>query len=251
MKLRKTSHFGTLDPKVTGVLPIALNRACKLTGYFLGETKTYVGVMRVHEKISKEELEKAIKEKFLGKIKQTPPIKSSVKRQERVREIFYFKILEIEEKDVLFEISCEGGTYIRKICSDLGDYLKIGAHMLELRRIQAGIFSESNSFPMVSLYELEKAWEEYEKGNSEFLKKIIIPGEVITEIYPPIKIKSFSKKKILHGAPIYEKDLGEKISLKKEDSFVGFSDEEFIGIFKVIKEKEIFAKSLFTFQKNN
>jgi len=52
--LRKTSHFGTLDPKVTGVLPIALNRACKLTGYFIGKDKEYVGIMRIHEDISLE-----------------------------------------------------------------------------------------------------------------------------------------------------------------------------------------------------
>src|SRR3989339_1088441 len=62
--LRKTSHFGTLDPKVTGVLPIALNRACKLTGYFLGEDKNYLGIARFHEKVSIEKIEKVIKEKF-------------------------------------------------------------------------------------------------------------------------------------------------------------------------------------------
>src|SRR3989304_8332582 len=69
--LRKTSHFGTLDPKVTGVLPIALNRACKLTGFFLGEDKTYVGIARFHEEVEIKEIEKIIKEKFSGIIKQT------------------------------------------------------------------------------------------------------------------------------------------------------------------------------------
>ena len=61
--VRKTSHFGTLDPKVTGVLPIALNRACKLTGFFLGHDKTYVGIMRFHEDISLDKINKAIEEK--------------------------------------------------------------------------------------------------------------------------------------------------------------------------------------------
>src|SRR3972149_2188322 len=75
LDLRKTSHFGTLDPKVTGVLPIALNRACKLTGFFLGEDKEYVGMMRIHEDVSLEDLKKVIKEKFLGKIKQLPPVR--------------------------------------------------------------------------------------------------------------------------------------------------------------------------------
>ena len=64
LNLRKTSHFGTLDPKVTGVLPIALNRGCKLTGFFLGEDKEYVGIMRMHEEISLEKINKAIKKKF-------------------------------------------------------------------------------------------------------------------------------------------------------------------------------------------
>src|SRR3989344_4089913 len=70
LDLRKTSHFGTLDPKVTGVLPIALNRACKLTGFFVGENKEYVGIMRFHEEVSLENIKKVIKTKFLGKIKQ-------------------------------------------------------------------------------------------------------------------------------------------------------------------------------------
>ncbi|HJX51057.1 MAG TPA: RNA-guided pseudouridylation complex pseudouridine synthase subunit Cbf5, partial [Candidatus Nanoarchaeia archaeon] len=87
LNLNKTSHFGTLDPKVTGVLPVALNRACKLTGFFLGEDKEYVGIMRIHEDISIEAIKKAIEEKFTGKILQTPPVKSRVKRQEREREI--------------------------------------------------------------------------------------------------------------------------------------------------------------------
>src|SRR3989338_6352787 len=97
LQLRKTSHFGTLDPQVTGVLPIALNRACKLTGFFLGEDKEYVGIMRIHEEIKLEDLRKKIKEKFTGKIKQIPPVKSRVKRQEREREIKKFEILEQDE----------------------------------------------------------------------------------------------------------------------------------------------------------
>src|SRR3990170_2219687 len=92
--LRKTSHFGTLDPKVTGVLPIALNRACKLTGFFLGENKEYVGIMRFHEEVEIERIRDIIEKKFSGKIMQKPPVKSRVKRVEREREIMYFEIIE-------------------------------------------------------------------------------------------------------------------------------------------------------------
>src|SRR3990167_5613390 len=86
LQLRKTSHFGTLDPKVTGVLPIALNRACKLTGFFLGEDKEYIGVMRIHDDLPLKKIEEAIKKKFTGKIIQRPPVRSRVARVARERE---------------------------------------------------------------------------------------------------------------------------------------------------------------------
>ena len=245
LNLRKTSHFGTLDPKVTGVLPIALNRACKLTGYFLGEDKEYVGIMRMHEEISLEKVQKKIKEKFLGKIMQMPPVKSRVKRQIRPREIYSFELLEQDGKDVLFKVKCEGGTYIRKLIDDLGSELGIGAHMLELRRISAGIFDESFS---VNLYEFEKAVEEYKKGNKKLLKDIIIPGEIITKIHPILEIKEDNLKSILTGKPIYKKDLVKDTGVKKDSIICVFCNEKFIGMYSVIRGKEIFAKSEFVMQ---
>jgi len=248
LALRKTSHFGTLDPKVTGVLPIALNRACKLTGYFLGEDKKYIGIMRIHEEVDKKKIEELIKNKFLGRIKQLPPVKSRVKRQIREREIKSFKILEQDKEDILFEVECQGGTYIRKLIDDLGKELKIGAHMLELRRIKAGIFSENS---IVNLYSFEKAVEEYKLGNEKLLREIIFPAEIIKEIYPFVEIKKESVDKILHGQPIYKKDLIQNYKFENNQTICVFSDGGFIGIFKVIEGKEIFAKSEFTMQPIN
>ena len=93
LNLSKTSHLGTLDPQVTGVLPVALSRACRLNEYLMHRDKTYVGIMRLHKEISKEKLEKEINS-FIGKIMQLPPVKSRVKRQLREREVKTFKILE-------------------------------------------------------------------------------------------------------------------------------------------------------------
>ena len=263
--LRKTSHFGTLDPKVTGVLPIALNRGCKLTGYFLGEDKEYVGIMRIHEDVSLEEINKIIKEKFLGKIIQLPPVKSRVKRQEREREIKNFKLLEKDGKNILFKVECEGGTYIRKLCSDLGDYMKIGAHMLELRRIRACIFKENDkNYPSVNLYDFERAVEEYftpkgvpsingdinteGKGNEKLLRKIIIPGEVVSELHPVVEINEKAVEMVLHGCPLYYKFLKKKIEFVKGKIICVFSGDRFIGMYKVVNEGEIFAKSEFVLQ---
>ena len=137
----------------------------------MGEDKEYVGIMRLHEEVPLEKIREAIKRKFLGVIKQTPPVKSRVKRQEREREVKRFEILEVDEtpqgctpkikdftrgKDFLFIAEVQGGTYIRKLISNLGEELGIGAHMLELRRIRAGIFKEEDS-EFVNLYDLEKA----------------------------------------------------------------------------------------------
>ncbi len=243
--LRKTSHFGTLDPKVTGVLPIALNRACKLTGYFLGEDKEYVGIMRIHKDVPLKDIKKAIKEKFTGKIIQLPPVKSRVKRQEREREIKKFKILEKGGQNILFQTEVQGGTYIRKLVSDLGDYMKIGAHMLELRRARAGIFLEKDS---INLYDLEKAVEELGKGYEKLFREIIIPGEIISELYPVVQIKEEYVDKMLHGSPIYNSHLKDKKDYKKENFVCVFSGERFIGVYMVVNEKEIFARSKFVLQ---
>lgn len=251
-ELRKTSHFGTLDPKVTGVLPIALNRACKLTGFFLGEDKEYVGIMRMHEEISLDKIKKMIKEKFTGKIRQTPPVKSRVKREEREREIMSFEILEAEEdkeqsplsasskrsqsKDILFRITVQGGTYIRKLIDDLGRELGIGAHMLELRRIRAGIFKETDK-EFVNLYELEKMSEEeleHRSVSPEALnagRKYLIPAEeAIKKIFPVVQVKEKSVKKLLTGKPILKEDSDEKMP----ERFAAFCGERFIGVYKKV-----------------
>lgn len=240
LNLRKTSHFGTLDPKVTGVLPIALNRACKLTGYFLGHDKTYIGIMRFHEEINFEDIKKAINKKFLGKIMQKPPVRSRVKRQFREREVKKFEILESNEngKDFLFLAEVQGGTYIRKLIDDLGNEIGIGAHMLELRRIKAGIFSEEKSF---TLYALQNAMKEFEKGNEIPIREMLIPGEIISEIYPSIQVEKQIVKRLLNGSPIFTKEVKEKLETESEKICV-FSGESFIGIYNLINKGDLFAK---------
>lgn len=242
--LRKTSHFGTLDPKVTGVLPIALNRACKLTGFFLGHDKEYVGVMRVHKNISLKKLQRLIDEKFIGKIKQVPPKRSRVKRQEREREIMKFEILEKKGKDFLFHTEVQGGTYIRKLVNDLG--LEVGgAHMTELRRTRAGIFSEQDK-NFINLYDLKKYASDEKK-----LKEILIPAEqAIKKIFPVMQVKKEAVEKLLTGKPLIDKDiLGE---LPKEERFAVFQGEKFIGIYKKAdiseKERDIIARPEFVLQ---
>jgi H/ACA ribonucleoprotein complex subunit 4 len=242
--LRKTSHFGTLDPKVTGVLPIALNRACKLTGFFLGEDKEYVGVMRLHSEVPEENLNETIK-KFIGKIMQRPPVKSRVARVIREREVKRFDVLETKGKEILFITEVQGGTYIRKLVHDLGEALGLGAHMLELRRIRAGIFQEIDSY---TLYELEEAAKKQKEGDDKALREMVIPGEVISELFPIVKIDPESADRILHGQPVYEKNLIDKKRFEEGEKICVFSGDKFIGIFVVKNQDKIFAKADFVLQ---
>ena len=226
----KTGHFGTSDPMVTGVLPVALNRACKLVGYFMHKDKTYVGKMQLHKEISKENLEKEMK-KFVGKIKQMPPVKSAVKRQLREREIKRFEIIKINGKVAEFIAEVEAGTYIRKLISDLGEKIG-GAHMIELRRTKAGIFDIKNSF---SLDYIEKI-----TNNEEKLRNILIPAEIISEILPVVQIKDNEKtiKNLLNGIALKKQDLEDEKQIPDSNLFLVFSKERFIGIYEKINEAE-------------
>jgi len=236
--VRKTSHFGTLDPQVTGVLPIALNRACKLTGYFIGHDKIYVGIMRIHEELKMEDIQKIINEKFIGTIKQLPPVKSRVKRALRDRNIKKFELIEQAGKDILFEAHVQAGTYIRKLISDLGDKIG-GAHMLELRRTRAGIFEEKNS---ITLYELEETI----KNNK--LIDVITPGEIVREIYPIIELKNKDLKKIFTGKPIHREDLKKEYKIDSGEVVSAFSNGRFIGMYEILNNKDCYAKSKFVMQ---
>jgi len=238
LNISQTGHFGTLDPIVTGVLPVALGRACRLNDYFIHRNKEYVGIMRLHKEVDEKILKSTIK-KFIGKITQLPPVRSRVKRQLREREVLSFEILEKEGKDVLFKTEVQAGTYIRKLCDDIGKEPEIGgAHMLELRRTKAGIFSEED---IVNLYDFESAVNEYKKGNEDPLRKILVPAEIISQILPVIQIKS--SKQLLTGKPLMKNDI-KHIS---EEKFALFDKDRFIGVYRKVNEGDIIARPEFIF----
>ena len=198
--VEKTGHGGTLDPKVTGVLPIGIDYATRAIQMLLGADKEYVCLMHMHEKISETEIREILKE-FQGKIFQTPPLKSAVKREMRVRTIYYVNILEIDGQDVLFKIGCEGGTYIRKYCHDVGEALGIGAHMAELRRTKSGPFTEDET--LTTLQDLTDAYHIWkEEGDESFLRDCILPMELAVKHLPKIIIRDSAVDAVCHGADL-------------------------------------------------
>ncbi len=235
---KKAGHFGTLDPIVTGVLPVALNRACKLSNYFMKKDKEYIGKMYLHSDISEAELEKEM-EKFSGKILQKPPVRSRVKRVLRERIINKFKIIKKQGRTVEFHSDVQAGTYIRKLIHDLGEKIG-GAHMIELRRIRAGMFKIQDSY---KIEEIEKAYKEYKQGNEEKLRKILIPAEIIQRLVTRLDVSEESVKGLLNGKPLIKENLSE--TAPNSGLFSVFCKERFIGIYKRVDESEILARPEF------
>jgi H/ACA ribonucleoprotein complex subunit 4 len=198
--ISKAGHGGTLDPKVTGVLPCALGRATRALSALLNAGKEYVGVLYLHSPEKVTRIEKIFK-LFTGKIYQRPPLVSSVARKLRIREIYYSQVIEVNGNHVLFRIGCEAGTYIRKFCFDIGEALSSGAHMLELRRTRVGNFSEN--FNLITLQNLKDALTIYQtEYNEYYLRKLILPMEKIVSHLPKIYIRDTAVDAICHGADL-------------------------------------------------
>ena len=132
LRVEKTGHSGTLDPKVTGNLIVCVERATRLVKSQQGAGKEYVCIARMHSAVpgGQAKVARAL-ETLTGALFQRPPLISAVKRQLRIRTIYQSKLIEYDEDRHLcvFWVSCEAGTYIRTLCVHLGLLLGTGAHM--------------------------------------------------------------------------------------------------------------------------
>ena len=200
LKLPKIGHSGTLDPQVSGVLPLGLGEATKALGVLLYGPKEYHALGRVHSLPSKEKLDEVI-EMFKGEIFQKPPQRSAVVRQTRTRTIYEFEVIEQKERLLLTRILCEAGTYIRKLYYDIGEILGPGATMIELRRTRVDQFYETDG--LVTLHELADAfalWEE-NKDDSK-LMKMIKPVEYALSELKSVIIRDSAVDAMCHGAQL-------------------------------------------------
>ena len=200
LKITRAGHGGTLDPKVTGVLPVTLNEATKISQVFLYSRKEYVCVMRLHGLVPEDRVNKMFHE-FTGRIYQRPPLRSSVSRRLRTRTIYYIKDIEFGENRVLFRVGCQAGTYIRKLCFDIGEALGVGAHMEELRRTKTGSLTEDDN--LVTLYDLFNAHHSWITSSSEeLLRSYIQPMETALQHISKIYIRDSAVASICHGAQL-------------------------------------------------
>jgi len=194
--------------------------------------------MRLHGNASEERVREVLSE-FHGKIYQRPPLRSSVKRRLRTRYIYYLDFIEAEDRDILFRVGCESGTYIRKLCFDIGEALGCGAHMQELRRTRAGPFTEEEG--LTTLYDVlyyTSRWKE--TGEDSELREMIHPMEKALELLPKIFIRDSAVAAVCHGASLTAPGvLSLHVGMRKEDDVVIFTRKgEAVAFAKTIASSE-------------
>ena len=217
LRVEKTGHSGTLDPKVTGCLIVCIDRATRLVKSQQGAGKEYVCVVRFHDSLPDDKALPRALETLTGALFQRPPLISAVKRQLRIRTIYESKLIE-HDKDrnlAVFWVSCEAGTYIRTLCVHLGLLLGVGAHMQELRRVRSGITGENDD--IVSMHDvLDAQWlyDNTRDGESSlaighpcslaetYLRRMIKPLESLLTNFKRIVVKDSAVNAVCYGAKL-------------------------------------------------
>ena len=203
LRVEKTGHSGTLDPKVTGCLIVCCDRATRLVKAQQSAGKEYVGVVRLHGALEDtRQLNRAV-ETLTGALFQRPPLISAVKRQLRVRTIYESKLIEFDNERNLgvFWVSCEAGTYIRTLCVHLGLLVGTGGHMQELRRVRSGVLSENDH--MVTMHDVLDAQHVYDTTKDEtYLRRVVRPLEILLTNYKRIVVKDSAVNAICYGAKL-------------------------------------------------
>jgi H/ACA ribonucleoprotein complex subunit 4 len=197
--LERAGHSGTLDPMVSGVLPIGLGEATKALSVLLLGPKEYICVMRIHDSVPQDFLRNAILQ-FSGPIYQKPPQRSSVKRVTRTRTIYEIEILEQQGNLLLIRVLCEAGTYIRKLVYDIGEIITVGATMVELRRTKVCQIDESDLVRLHDIYEANEVMKE--SGVETNLRKLISPIESAVAFLKQIRIRDSAVESICQGAQL-------------------------------------------------
>ncbi|MCL4480842.1 MAG: RNA-guided pseudouridylation complex pseudouridine synthase subunit Cbf5 [Candidatus Thermoplasmatota archaeon] len=252
--VERVGHIGTLDPQATGLLVIALGKCVRLVDIAHEYPKEYIATMKLHSDADEMSIRKAF-DHFKGEIYQLPPIKSAVARKLRTREIYGIEIMEIRNRDILFRVKCQSGTYIRTLCVDIGYYLGTKGNMTDLRRLGTGPFREEMA---ITLQELSDRVEMAKAGKDHLLKSAMYQSNFLLSTFSKVIIKASTMKTIAHGSDLYpggikaiigEPLAGERVALISESgqlvgtgkmisSFNQISDTKIVDLDRVLIDPE-------------
>ncbi|MFL2855521.1 MAG: tRNA pseudouridine(55) synthase TruB [Pseudohongiellaceae bacterium] len=247
----KAGHTGSLDPLATGVLPLCLGEATKVSQFLLDSDKRYRTKIKLGERtdsgdktgtviqsitdfsVSEAGIEKEL-DAFRGEIEQLPPMHSALKvggvplykmarkgikigREKRKVTIYEINLLNIAEDIIELDITCSKGTYIRTIADDLGQALGCGANIIELRRTQAGVFREEDCKDVEALAELKV------QGGLEVIDEQLIPMDQAIAELPEVNLPSVTASHLKNGQAVVVRHLPEEglVRLYEEEQFIG------------------------------
>lgn len=262
----KAGHAGSLDPLATGVLPVCLGEATKVSQFLLDSDKRYRARIKLGIRtdtgdsegsiiernegisVSRKAIERALT-KFKGEVEQVPPMHSAIKmngvplyklarkgiaveREPRLVTLYQICIVEFVNSELELEISCSKGTYIRTIADDLGQELGCGAHVIELRRTQAGVFTEKDSISSEELA-LEK-----ENRGLDKIDQFLIPMDRAIQDLPEVNLPSITASHVKNGQAVLVRHLPKNGLVRM------YEDEQFIGIGSIDDDGKVAPKRL-------
>ncbi len=219
---RRVGHAGTLDPMATGVLLICLGRATRLAEYLMASPKTYRARVRLGittdtgdaggtaleeqpVEVGREAVEQAL-ERFRGPILQVPPMYSAlrsggkrlyelaregkvVERRPRPVEVYRIELVEWAPPELVLELDCSPGTYVRALARDLGEALGCGGHLSGLVRLASGDFRLEEA---VRLEELTR----------ERLPSLLLPLDTALRRWPALYLDEAAAQTVRSGRPV-------------------------------------------------
>lgn len=198
LDLKKSGHFGTLDPNATGILPVGLEKGTRVQKALSNAEKEYVFEVELEEKVEEDKLEEVL-QSFEGTNTQTPPEKSAVKKEEREREVYEIELIEAEEERFLGRVRCESGFYVRVLVDQIGEELDTEADMNELRRTRQGNLEEEECH---KLQDIVDAYHFHNEGDSEKLEEILQPIEKAVSHLKKVVIKNSAVNAVANGADL-------------------------------------------------
>ena len=263
----KAGHAGSLDPLATGVLPVCLGEATKVSQFLLDSDKCYRARIKLGIRtdtgdsegsiiernagisVSRKAIERALT-KFKGEIEQVPPMHSAIKmngvplyklarkgiaveRESRLVTLYQVCLVEFVNSELELEISCSKGTYIRTIADDLGQELGCGAHVIELRRTQAGVFTEKDS---ISAEEL--ALEKEKNRGLDKIDQFLIPMDRAIQDLPEVNLPSITASHVKNGQAVLVRHLPKNGLVRM------YEDEQFIGIGSIDDDGKVAPRRL-------
>ena len=198
LRVPRAGHAGTLDPNVSGVLWVGVGSALKLLPLVLEFPKRYVALVTLHAPTSRERVAATLRE-FEGPVYQTPPLRSAVRRERRIRRIHHLRLVEMEGVDLLLDVTADSGTYVRTLAVDLGEAMGVGAHMAELRRVATGPFTEDVA---LSLSTLADALARASSGDALALEASLHDPSEVWGQFPQVVLRDGAASAVAHGASL-------------------------------------------------